>query len=318
MKIIDFAQIKALNISPKVCYDLVSDMIKNKDKVMLPTKISMKPEEGVFCNVMPVILENSEEIRPGGVKIVTRYPNREPSLDSKLCLYDFNTGKMLAFMDANYITAMRTGAVAVHSIVNFARKDFKTIGMLGLGNTARATILVLNSVYPDRKFNIKLLRYKNQAELFEERFKEFSNLKFEIIDDVRDLIKGSDVIISAATYLKDDLCENKYFDEGILVVPIHTRGFTNCDLFFDKVYADDVGHVHGFKNFDKFKYFSEVADVINGKSKGRENDKERIIAYNIGVAMHDIRLASFIYEKLKDNKDILDIDMHDPIQKFWL
>ncbi len=78
-------------------------------------------------------------------------------------------------------------------------------------------------------------------------------------------------------------------------MPIHTRGFTNCDLVFDKVYADDTAHVHGFKNFGKFRFFAEVADVVNGKAPGRESETERILAYNIGLSIHDIYLAEKIY-----------------------
>ena len=57
---------------------------------------------------------------------------------------------------------MRTGAVAVHSIINLAKSDYKTIGMIGLGNVARSTMLVLASMV-DRELEIKLLRYKDQA-----------------------------------------------------------------------------------------------------------------------------------------------------------
>ena len=72
----------------------------------------MKPSEGTFCNVMPCILNNGY----GGVKIVTRYPERIPSLDSRLILFDAMKGDFLALMDADWITTMRTGAVAAHSI----------------------------------------------------------------------------------------------------------------------------------------------------------------------------------------------------------
>jgi ornithine cyclodeaminase/alanine dehydrogenase len=34
---------------------------------------------------------------------------------------------------------MRTGTVAVHSVKLFAKSDFSDIGLIGLGNTARAT-----------------------------------------------------------------------------------------------------------------------------------------------------------------------------------
>jgi ornithine cyclodeaminase/alanine dehydrogenase len=59
----------------------------------------------------------------------------------------------------------------------------------------------------------------------------------------------------------------------VLVVPVHTRGFTNCDLFFDKIFADDTGHVDHFRNFKQFKYFAEMSDVVNGTAEGRESDK---------------------------------------------
>ena len=131
-------------------------------------------------------------------------------------------------------------------------------------------------------------------------------------------MKGSDVVISCVTYLADDICPDDCFDEGVLVVPVHTRGFTNCDLFFDKVYADDTGHVCHFKNFAKFKYFAEVCDVVNGNAVGRENDNERILAYNIGLAIHDINYAAHIYQMIQDNDGLLDIDMHDPVDKFWI
>lgn len=321
MKIISFDDIRSLGISPKICYEWVSEMIAGKDRVLLPKKINMKLTDLVFCNVMPCVLGTDGDFSQytwGGVKIVTRYPERMPSLDSKLFLFDAESGEILAMMDANWITAMRTGAVAAHSIVLLAKKEFSVLGILGLGNTARATLITLLSVYPDKIFHIKLLKYKGQEISFMERFSEYANLRFQCVDDTDTLIKGSDVVISAVTYFSEDICRDECFDEGVLVVPIHTRGFTNCDLFFDKIYADDYGHVHHFKNFDKFRFFAETYDVVNGKAVGRENEKERILAYNIGLSMHDINFAAHIYEMIHSNKNIVDVDLHDPVEKFWI
>lgn len=61
-----------------------------------------------------------------------------------------------------------------------------------------------------------------------------------------------------------------------MIVPVHTLEFTNCNLLFDRVFADDYGHVKNFKYFDKFKKFGEVSDVINKRIEGRTNEKERI------------------------------------------
>lgn len=60
---------------------------------------------------------------------------------------------------------------------------------------------------------------------------------------------------------------------------------------------------------------------MNGDKPGRENDEERILAYNIGVSIHDIYFAAAIYQLMRDNGklDLLpDMDMKDPEEKFWV
>lgn len=321
MKIITFQDIEKLKISPLMCYEWVENAIKNKGKAILPPKISLKPFDGAFCNVMPCMVELDSDTSFGGVKVVTRYPGRIPSLESYILLLDSKNGEMLALMDGTWITAMRTGAVAAHSIILFGKKNFETIGIMGLGNVSRAALLMLAEKDQERQLLVKLLKYKDQALSFSERFKSYRNIRFEIVDNYKDLVCDADVIISGATYLQDDICSDECFKEGVLVVPIHTRGFTNCDLFFDKVFADDVGHVKHFKNFDRFNKFSEVSEVVNGRVLGREKDSERIIVYNIGISIHDIYYAGHVYD-IMERKGILDnlpeVSIDIPTEKHWV
>lgn len=321
MKLITFKDIQELNISPCQCFDWAEQMIRDKKNAILPPKISMKPFDGTFCNVMPSIISKTGNLSWGGVKIVTRYPNRVPSLESRILLMDAASGEFLALMDGTWITTMRTGAVAAHSVLLLAKENFSTIGIMGLGNVVRATLLILGDKLPDRELHIKLLKYKGQEVDLAERFCANKNYHFTFVDTPEEMVKGSDVVLSGATYLPNDVCEDKFFDEGVLVQPIHTLGFTNCDLFFDKVFADDVGHVKNFKNFDKFKRLAEVSDVVNGVKPGRENDSERILAYNIGVSIHDIYFAASIYQLFKETgklEQMQEIDMKEPTEKFWV
>lgn len=320
MKVITFEDIVSLGISPSTCFDWMQKALINKPASILPPKTSLKHQDGVFCNVMPSIIPMDGSYY-GGVKVVTRYPNRTPSLESRIILMDANTGEFLALMDGTWITTMRTGAVATHSIKLLAKNDFATIGMMGLGNVSRSTLLILADQIPDREFHIKLLKYKDQAEDFAARFKNYDNIRFVFVDTPEEMVKGSDVVISGATYLSDDICPDEYYEEGVLVIPIHTRGFTNCDLFFDKVYADDKGHVCNFKYFDRFKQFAEISQVVSGDAPGRENDKERILAYNIGISIHDIYYAASIYKTMKERgllDSTPDVDIKDPTIKFWV
>lgn len=314
MKIIDFETIKNLNISPLVCYRWVTEAIANeKINTVLPAKISMKPGiNGVFYNCMPVVLNNC---KVAGIKLVTRYPQNIPTLRSELLLYDLGTGELKAFMDADYITTMRTGAVAVHSIKLLAKENWSTISFIGLGNTSRATLLTLLDVFPDRKIVIKLKKYKDQHIDFINRFSEYENITFIVCDTYEKTIVDSDIIISAVTYFENNICDEKCFQRGCLLIPIHTMGFQNCDLVFDKIYADDKKHVKGFKYFSDFKRFAETSDVVSGKVPGRESNDERILVYNIGIAMHDIYFANKI-EKMVSGVD--EVDLKKPKKKFWI
>lgn len=315
MKFVSQQQIKALNISPAKCVEWVKESFSLKEFSQLPAKISLHPQGSDFINTMPCLLP--PQYNYFGVKIVHRIKGATPALGGDLLLYDSSTGELLAMFDADWITTMRTGAVATLAIQTFRKSDANTYGFIGLGNTARATMLCLLESEPEVIHNVTLLRYKDQAESFIERFSKYENVRFSISDNIEDIISASDVIISCITEAQELLCpNNEKFKEGCLVIPVHTRGFQNCDLFFDKVYADDTAHVCGFRYFDKFKSFAEIQDVISGKKRGRESDKERILSYNIGLGLHDVVYASKIYEIIKDNAQEINIERE--TTKFWI
>lgn len=314
-KLVSHEDICRLNISPFQCYKWVSEMLLDKADADLPPKISLKPKhDGTFFNTMPTVLPKQNVF---GVKVITRFPNRIPSMDSHVYLYDLTAGDLKAIMDANWLTAMRTGAVAAHSIELLAKKDFNVIGVIGLGNTARAAISVLLSIFPERPFHIKLMNYKDQHEDFRARFADSGAVTFEYCDTYKQVVAGSDVVIGAATVISEDsICSDDCYKEGCLVVPIHSHGFMNCDLSFDRVLGDDTGHLKHFKYFEQWRGFAEVSDIISGKAEGRKNDSERILVYNIGLAIHDIFFAEKIYNLIKNN--IQSFDFKRPEKKFWI
>lgn len=313
MKIIDFNQISQLGIKPEDCVEWVNTVFQRKQEYILPAKISIKMPGEVFFNTMPSYLP---DINRFGTKVVSRYPDRKPALLSNLLLYDAQDGNLLAVMDATWITAMRTGAVAALSIKTLQSSQAREYAFLGLGNTARATLLCLLSLCGNKILNVRLLSYKEQEFSFMERFKDFPNIRFTVYENAEAMISGADVIVSCVTVAAELFASDASFKPGVLVVPVHTRGFQNCDLFFDKVYADDKGHVDGFKYFDRFRQFDELSNVLLGKNAGRESDTERILSYNIGISLHDVYFASKVYDLLpQDGNDYFLNDIND---KFWI
>ena len=315
MKIISQQQIRSLNISPALCVEWVKESFALKERAQLPAKISLHPQGNDFFNTMPCLLP--EPYNCFGVKIVHRIKGATPTLGGDILLYNSQNGELLAMLDADWITTMRTGAVATLAMQTLRKNNTQTYGFIGLGNTGRATMLCLLESEPDEMHHILLLRYKDQAEQFIERFKDYTNASFSICDDIKELVPLSDVIVSCITEAQGLLCDNdSLYKKGCLVVPVHTRGFQNCDLCFDKVFADDTAHVCGFKYFNQFRQFAELQDVIEGKKPGRDSDDDRILSYNIGLGLHDVLFASKIYEILGATAHNVYIERES--DKFWI
>ena len=293
-------QIENLKITPEQCVAWVTESFKMKYDTQLPPKISVHPQGIDFYTSMPCLLPALFD--RFGVKVVSRVNGRKPALHSDLLLYEASSGHLLALMDADWITQMRTGAVAALAIQTLQQSHATTYAFVGLGSVAKATMECFLAILPqDKHIIVKLQKYKDQAEAFAQQFVD-NRVTYQIVETHEELVKDSDVIVSAVTEMTELFCEdNSLFKEGVLVVPIHTRGFQNCDLFFDHVFADDKGHVAGFKYFDRFKAFNELSEVLLGKVPARLSGKERILAYNIGLGLHDVYFASKIYERLTRN-----------------
>ena len=297
MRLITNEQIESLRISPRECVEWVRESFCMKYEAQLPAKLSLHPQGSDYINTMPCLLPH--QYNRFGVKVVSRIAGNKPSLHSDLLLYDSQSGELLSLMEADWITKMRTGAVAALSIMTLQKKGTLTYSFVGLGSVADATIACLQAILPeDKEYVIRLKRYKNHAEQFASKWAQ-QNYRFEIAETNEQLLQKSDVLISAVTEMPELFCsDDTKYPEGILLVPIHTRGFQNCDLFFDHIFADDRGHVEGFKYFSQFKAFNELSEVLLHKAAGRTDDKQRIIAYNIGLGLHDVWYASKIYERL--------------------
>ena len=317
VSIIQQEQIENLHIRPADCIKWVREGFLMKDGAQMPAKLSVHPQGEDFMTSMPCLLPEHEGKKYFGIKIVNRIEGQIPVLQSTIFLYDAVTGHLLSIIDGDWITAMRTGAVAALAAQTFQRKGVDTYSLMGLGNIARAVALCLIDNNRDRHITIRLMRYKNQADQFIDRFKNYDNVTFEIIDDKRLFAVEADVLISCVTVATKLLFpDDSFFKKGVTVIPVHVRGFQNCDLFFDKVFGDDTGQIQKFKYFNQFRQYDEIHHVLQGKNPGRTSDDELILSYNYGIALHDVLFATRIYELLKDSTEGFVVDKTE--RKTWV
>ncbi len=301
--ILSHQEILKLNLSLKNIILNIKEGFKKHSlgKTYLKPKISLVPKEGSFYTAMPGGVK--DEVL--GLKLIERFENKNyPSVFGTMFLNDEKTGKLLSIMDATWLTSIRTGAIATISIEIFANPEVNEISIIGLGNTAIATLKCIEEYLPHIK-KVNLFSYKDTHLKFIEKFKE-SRFEFEIIDNLETFIKRGKIIISAITYASKPFIKKEWLNDDVLILPIHSRGWQECDEIFDKIYTDDYEHT---KHFIK-KLTGELGDVLLGKIKGKEKEKkEKIIAYNIGIAIDDIVVAKLIYDEAKKQKVGLEIEL---------
>lgn len=315
MKIVDFNQIRDLELTAEEMYSWTETVWKLQDTFILPPKLKMWQGESGRYITMPCVLPQYDI---AGVKFISRNVddvNGIPARNSNIMLQNCSKHGLLAVMDGTYITNMRTGANAAYNAITFSKENPKTMAIYGLGITARAFLFFYAAMHKE-PILIKLMKYKDQAELFMAEFEKYSHLSFEICSSLGELF-SSDIIVSSVSFARKELCEIDVYLPGCTIVPIHTSGFQNCDLAFEKIVVDDIDHVKEYRYFDIFKEkMLRITDVANGKVKGRESETERIIIYDGGIAIHDLFFAMKILEKIGDS--VIQVPMPYPKTRFWL
>jgi ornithine cyclodeaminase/alanine dehydrogenase-like protein (mu-crystallin family) len=271
-----------------------------------PPKPGVHPANS-FIHAMPGYLPRK---RAAGLKWVSSFSGNTglglPPVMGLFILNDVQTGQPLAVMDCRWITAMRTGAVSAVAARYLAAKNSTLVGIIGAGIQGRYNLLALAAALPSlesvRVFDIN----HRTADGFVAALAGELQMQIEIGKSPQEVIEGADIIVTATGRLDQPIFKEKWISPGALVLPVHHRGWENRTLHkVDKFITDDwqqlkLAHekVGGFDGPLPERH-TELGEIITGQKPGRENDLERIIDFNYGLAIEDVAMASEIYTRAK-------------------
>jgi len=294
--------------------DAIKDILKDHSNknTLLEKKITLRSVNDSFFTAMP---SGAKSINSFCNKTICRPEknlNNTPSVLGSLSLYDFETNKLKAVMDATWITSIRTGCVAALSALTYSRSSSNTISIMGMGNTAIATILFIEKLMPNIKI-VKILSYKDHFKRTCDRFKH-TGLIFEEINSVEELFKETDIIITCQTFSQDPFIKPEWLFDGMTAIPVHMRGWQECDQYFDKVFTDDYDHTKDWLP----KFSGELGEVLSLKKPGRTSDNEKIICYNYGISIEDLAVASVVFNKAIEDEHIKTFIFDDYASRYFI
>jgi ornithine cyclodeaminase/alanine dehydrogenase-like protein (mu-crystallin family) len=145
MLVITRAEIEAL-LEPGALVDAVAAGLRSLSagEVTAPPRQAVEVERGAVLT-MP-------GRRAGGpvvVKLVGVFPRNADTHPALICLLDAGTGRALALMDGDHLTAMRTAAGSTLSIRLASRAGARVVSVVGSGTQARAHLRLLAPDFED-------------------------------------------------------------------------------------------------------------------------------------------------------------------------
>ena len=223
---------------------------------------------------------------------------------STVFLFDPDTGKPVAMIGGNLLTALRTAAASSVSIKYLARADAKVIGMIGAGHQAT---FQLRAALEQRAFE-KVIGWNFHPEMLPniEKVATEAGLPFEPVD-----LPGmaeADVIISITSAFSASLMADHVSDgTHIACMGTDTKGKQEVEAALvarAKVYTDEVAQSvtigeaqHAVtQGLLAESDIAQLGEVINGTDPGRTADAELTLFDGTGVGLQDLAVAAVVVD----------------------
>jgi alanine dehydrogenase len=254
-----------------------------------------------------------------GVKIVNVHPNNPKkglrSVMATLLMIEPKTGRPIAIFDATHITLMRTGAAAGIASKYLARKNAKTLALVGAGKQAWTQLEAIVMVRPIRRVLVNDLSRK-VSEAFVKHFApKYPKIKFEICKSIEDCVRVADIVCTL-TPVRRPIIKSKWIRPGTHVnaMGADAEGKEELEpalLKRAKVVIDDWAQAShsGEINvplrrglFARKDIAAEIGQVVAGLKPGRKSPQDITIFDSTGLGVQDLMTAAKIYKIARAKK----------------
>ena len=302
--------ILSLNIPYMDVIDAVEKVMAEfgKGTCQLPVKIHVNSRPGTYINAMPAYVGGEDEAQ--GLKWVAGYPeNRGKGLPvtwGLMVMNDCNTGAVTAVMDARWITAIRTAAVAAVTAQYCKVEDTHSMTIIGAGEQGKWNARLMKLAVPSLK-KIYI------SDIYEPAITSYVEKMQPLIPDVeiipffddkarQDAIDDSQILLTATQRGDKPLIYTEMLHKGMLGIPLESTAWEGKTYTWaDRFVCDDWELVQTYLRDGKYTdglndEYQLLGKIVNGEAVGRANEEEFVIASSHGIALSDIAVAQMLYD----------------------
>ncbi len=230
-----------------------------------------------------------------------------PYIQGLYILTEDGTGSMRAVMDAEWITGRRTAAASALVIRHLAKAGARTFGILGCGLQARAHLEAVHAVRPgfDRCLCYDI-HPERQQRFIAEMTGTCGFASIEGMSGPEEVARHVDVLVTGGPIEKDrrPVIRPDWIGAGALVVAIDYDSYVTDEAIraMDLLLTDDFGQIEEARRHEgKFpavdRVDATVADLVAHGRGARTSEAQRILAFNLGIALEDLAVAVELFER---------------------
>ncbi|MBP7690955.1 MAG: ornithine cyclodeaminase family protein [Anaerolineales bacterium] len=277
---------------------------KGAGRVEMPPKPGIHPGQGDnFIHAMPAYIPS---LNAAGIKWVSGYPENYrrglPYIMGLIILNDPETGRPLAVMDCEWVTAMRTGAATAVAARYLARPESSVLGVLGCGVQGRTNTEALHVLFPLQR----VLAYDHRPETAQ-AFAAEMHARFGLdvipVRTPREAVAGCDLVVTAGPILKQPhaTIQADWLKPGGFASLVDFDSYWHPQALRQaaKFCTDDVPQFEHYRALGYFQdvppIYADLGELVAGQKPGRASADERTIACNLGLALDDLAVAPSLY-----------------------
>ena len=289
-----------------------------RGEAQMPLRSMLRGEgSGGILGLMPAY--RGGEVPVYSLKAVCVFPaNPAAGLDAHqgvVALFDGETGRPTAILNASAVTAIRTAAVSALATRLLAREDSTRLAILGSGVQAASHVDAMLAVRALRSIVVYSPNAERAQAFVTRSAAAHPEVSFELAPGAREALEGADIVVTA-TSSREPVLEHAWLAQGVHVNAVGASLRTHRELDVETVAASELftdsresianeagefqlaiseGAISGPDHVR-----AVIGELVNGSHGGRSATGALTLFRSLGIAVEDLAAAEVAVARARE------------------
>lgn len=230
-------------------------------------------------------------------------------------LFDAITGELLAFIEADKLGQMRTGAASGVATKYLAREGAKTVGVYGTGWQATSQLEAVCAVRQIEEVKVYSRKPENRERFCQQMTTELGLTNIHPVETPQ-AAAGADIIITI-TSSREPVVLGEWLKPGTHINAAGGNSILRREFDDDTIKRASFIAVDSLdqskmesgefvtaveKGLLTWERVKELRHVVSGQMRGREHAEQITLFKSLGLAIEDVAAAAVVYQKAKEQQ----------------